>query len=115
MPVCETGNGTGSTTETGSEIGTDEGTEAAHWTDCWFVDGGGAVSSAGVESTRGADCAEDAAGSWDPLPWTESIGWAGLAQGEERKSAEEEEWREEEGEAGWRGEERGGCRRCCGC
>lgn len=90
-----------------------------HWADSWFVDEGGAGSSAGAESTGGTDRAGDAAGRNDHLPQPWSIGRAGLAQGEGGRtaggSAGEVEWREEEEEGGRRGEEKGGSRQSCGC
>lgn len=111
--------GTGNVSGTLAGNGTGAGTEAVRWTDCRFVDEGGAGSAAGAESTSAADCVGGAAGRRDRLrqPW--SIDWAGLAQGEGGRtawgSAGEEEWREEEEEGGRRGEEKGESRQSCGC
>lgn len=111
----ETGNGTGGMKGTGNVSGmlvgngTGAGTEVVCWTDCWFVDEGGAGSAA--ESMSATDCAGDAAERRGHLRQPRSTGQGGLAQGEggttSGGSAGEEEWREEEEEEGRRGVERG--------
>lgn len=109
----ETGNGTEGTKGTGNVSGTLAGngtggeTEAVHWTDCWFVDEGGAGSA--VECMRAT--VGDVDGRRNHLRQPRSTEQAGLAQGEGGRTAEgsagEEEWREEEEEGGRRGVERG--------
>lgn len=129
------GCGTGTGNETGNEsvsmkaagngsgmqggYGTDAKPEAVRWTDCWFVDEGGAGSAAGAESAGATDRVGDAAGRWHHLRLPRSSDRKVLAQGEEERTAggraEAEEWKGGEKEGGRRGEERSGSGQSCGC
>lgn len=113
VPVYGIGTGTGSMSGSQAGNGTSARTEAVHWAECWFVDGGGFGSA---ESTSGIVRAWDAAERKDHIPQPRSIGWAGLPLGEGGRtaggSAGEEEWRKEEKTGG---EEKGEPRQNCEC